>query len=253
MKSLNNKVALITGGTRGIGKAIAMKLAENGTQLALNYFRNKKAAQQSAEEIESQFGIQPLLLKGNVGDSTKVEQICQQALEHFGGIDILISNAASGVLKPVEELTTKHLTWSMEINAYALLYLTQQILPSMIKRGGGKIIAVSSLGAVRAYPYYTAVGSSKGALESIIRHMSIELANKNINVNTLSAGVIDTEALKHFPNREDLIKDAIERSPIGRLVQPEDVANVALFLCSDLSNMIQGQTIMVDGGYSVMG
>ena len=246
---LDGKCALITGGTRGVGKAIAVKLAEQGVHLALNYFRNRKAAEETAQEIAAISGHKPLLLKANVGDPEKVKDMFLTLKETFSQIDFVISNAASGVLKPAQELSKRHLEWTMEINAYALMYLSQSAVPMMPE--GGRIIAVSSLGSVRAIPNYTAVGASKAALESMVRHLSVELAPK-INVNTLSAGVIDTEALTHFPNREALLAESERKTPAGRLTLPEDVADVALFLCSKLADMIYGQTITVDGGYSIL-
>ena len=171
--------------------------------------------------------------------------------EDFGHLDILVSNAASGVLKPALELTERHWNWAMDINARALLTLVQQGVPLM--KRGSRIIGVSSLGSVRAIENYTTVGASKAALESLVRHLAIELGPKGINVNTISAGAVDTDALKHFPNREEILRVAAERTPLGRLTTPQDVADIALFLCSDLSTMIQGQIITVDGGYAVRG
>jgi enoyl-[acyl-carrier protein] reductase III len=169
----------------------------------------------------------------------------------FGTLDFMVSNAASGVLKPALELSSRHWNWAMDINARALLSLAREGVGLMKK--GGRIMAVSSLGAVRAIENYTAVGASKAALESLVRHLAVELGPKNINVNTISAGAVDTEALKKFPNRQEILDTAISKTPLGRLTTPEDVADVALFLCSDLAAMIQGQTIVVDGGYSIRG
>jgi enoyl-[acyl-carrier protein] reductase III len=139
----------------------------------------------------------------------------------------------------------------MEINAGTLLPLVQRAVP-MMPASGGKIIAVSSLGATRAIPNYTAVGASKAALESLVRHLALELAPRGINVNAVSAGIVDTEALKHFPNREEMIRQTTERTPAGRLTEPEDVADAVLFLVGPLARMIHGQTIVVDGGYSIL-
>lgn len=247
---LEGKVALVTGGTRGIGRAIALKLAEQGVQLILNYFRNRKAAESTAAEILAIGGKAPLIIKANVGDPEKVNALFAEIQEHYTQLDILISNAASGVLKPTLELTPRHLQWCLEINAYALVYLAQAAVPMM--PSGGKIIALSSAGSTHAIPNYAAVGASKAALESIVRHLSAELAPKGIQVNTLSAGVVDTDALNHFPNREALLASSAEGTPAGRLTLPEDVADVALFLCSKLSDMVQGQTLIVDGGYSAL-
>ena len=247
---LEGKVALVTGGTRGIGRAIALKLAEQGAQLILNYFRNRKAAEATAAEIFAVSGKAPLIIKANVGDPEKVKALFAEIHAHYDHLDILVSNAASGVLKPVLELTPRHLQWCLEINAYALVYLAQGAVPMMTS--GGKIIALSSAGSTHAIPNYAAVGASKAALESIVRHLSAELASQGIQVNTLSAGVVDTDALSHFPNREALLDSSAKDTPAGRLTLPEDVADVALFLCSRLSDMVQGQTLVVDGGYSAL-
>jgi enoyl-[acyl-carrier protein] reductase III len=147
------------------------------------------------------------------------------------------------------ELDGRHWNWAMDINARALLTLVQQAVPLM--QPGGRVMAVSSLGSVRAVENYAAVGASKAALESLVRHMAVELGPRGINVNTISAGAVDTEALKKFPNRQTILDMALARTPLGRLTLPEDVADVSLFLCSDLAKMISGQTIVVDGGYSI--
>jgi len=171
--------------------------------------------------------------------------------KEYDSLDIMVSNAASGVLKPALELSSRHWNWAMDINARALLSLVRTGAPLMPK--GGRILAVSSLGAVRAIENYTAVGASKAALESLVRHLAVELGPKGINVNTISAGAVDTEALKKFPNREQILSTALSKTPMGRLTTPDDVGDVALYLCSDLATMIQGQTIVVDGGYSITG
>ena len=248
---LSGKKALVTGGTRGIGKAIALTLARGGADVAVNYLRQRGPAEETLRDIEAN-GVRGLLAKGNVADQEGIDNIFDRIREEFGGLDILVSNAASGILKSFAELTPRHFWWTMGINAGSLLPIAQRAIPLMLERGGGHIVAVSSLGATRAIPNYTAVGASKAALESIVRHLAIEMAGKNINVNTVSAGVVDTDALKHFPNREDLLKTGLERTPAGRLTEPEDVAAVVKFLCSDDASMIHGQTIVVDGGYSII-
>ncbi len=250
MFDLQGKVALITGGSRGIGRAIAIRLAEQGADVAVNYVRHKKDARGTAEEVEK-LGRKCLLLKTNVAKSSDVEAMFKTIGEEFNHLDILVSNAASGVLKPALELTERHWNWAMDINARALLTLVQQGLPLM--RDGSRVMAVSSLGSVRAIENYTTVGASKAALESLVRHLAVELGSKGIRVNTISAGAVDTDALKHFPNRDEILGAALERTPLGRLTTPKDVADIALFLCSELSSMIQGQVITVDGGYAIRG
>jgi enoyl-[acyl-carrier protein] reductase III len=247
--SLNGKVALITGGSRGIGRAIAVKLAQAGAQIAINYLRQRTAADETVKLIES-YGTKAIAIRANVGEHDNISHMIDQITKEYGTLDILVSNAASGVLKPALELTERHWHWTMDINAGTLLPLTQFAMPLMKK--GGSIVAVSSLGSVRAIHNYAAVGASKAALESLIRHLAIELAPKGIKVNAVSAGTVDTDALKHFPNRDDIISESKRRTPTGRLTTPEDVANVVLYLCSPYSNQIQGQTIIIDGGYSIL-
>jgi enoyl-[acyl-carrier protein] reductase III len=250
MYNLQGKIALVTGGSRGIGRAIALRFAESGVHVVVNYVRHRRDAEETAAKIEDH-GVRCLILKANVANDEDVEQMCAQVREEFGRLHFLVSNAASGVLKPALELSSRHWNWAMDINARALLTLARYGVPLMRERGC--MLAVSSLGAVRAIENYTAVGASKAALESLVRHLAVELGPMGINVNTISAGAVDTEALKKFPNREEILNTALARTPLGRLTTPEDVANVALFLCSDLASMIQGQTIVVDGGYSIRG
>ena len=168
-----------------------------------------------------------------------------------GGLDIVVSNAASGVLKPARELTMHHFDWAMHMNAAALLPITQQFL-KLSAAGEKTLVAVSSLGALRAIPNYTAVGASKAALESMVRHLAAEFAPEGMRINAVSAGTVDTDALLHFPNREELLESARARTPAGRLVHPQDVANVVVYLCTEYASMIHGQTLIIDGGYSIL-
>ncbi len=250
MFDLQEKVALVTGGSRGIGRAIAIRLAEQGADVVVNYVRHKRDAGETAQEVEK-LGRKCLLVKANVANSDDVVKMFDSISLEFGYLDILVSNAASGVLKPALELTERHWNWAMDINARALLTLVQQGLPLM--KRGSRVMAVSSLGSVRAIENYTTVGASKAALESLVRHLAVELGPQGIHVNTISAGAVDTDALKHFPNRDEILGAAMARTPLGRLTTPQDVADIALFLCSNLSNMIQGQVITVDGGYAIRG
>ncbi|MBU0484765.1 MAG: enoyl-[acyl-carrier-protein] reductase FabL [Proteobacteria bacterium] len=245
---MEGKVALVTGSSRGIGKAIVLRLAENGVNIVVNYIRHRRDAEDTAALIEAK-GAKCLVVKANVANDDDVVAMFDLIKKEYGRLDFLVSNAASGVLKPALELNARHWNWAMDINARSLLTLAQQAVPLM--EAGGRIIAVSSLGAIRAVENYTAVGASKAALESLVRHLAVELGPMGILVNTISAGAVDTEALKKFPNRTEILEGALVRTPIGRLTTPEDVADLALFLCSDLASMIHGQTVVVDGGYSI--
>ena len=246
------KVALVTGGSRGIGKAIAHKLADQGFNLVINYLRNKSAAQEAKEELEAK-GVEVHLVKANVGDVAKIKEMFQEIDNHFGRLDILVNNAASGVLRPLMELEESHWDWTMEINSKALLFCAQEAAKLMMKYGdGGKIVSISSLGSIRVLENYTAVGVSKAALEALTRYLAVELAPHNIVVNAVSGGAVDTDALKHFPNREEILQGAAEKTPAGRIVETEDLANAAIFMLFDQAYMIRGQTLIVDGGISIL-
>jgi enoyl-[acyl-carrier protein] reductase III len=247
---LRGKRALVTGSSRGIGRAIALSLADFKVDVAINFFRNRTPAEEVVREIEKR-GARALLLRGNVADEKHVERMFAEIESAWGGLEILVSNAASGVLKPVEELTLHHFHWTMDINAAALLPLVQRFI-QIPAQGDKSVVAVSSLGAVRAIPNYTAVGASKAALESMVRHLAAELAPRGVRVNAVSGGTVDTDALKHFPNRDELLTESARRTPAGRLVTPQDIANAVVFLCTDFASMIHGQTVLVDGGYAII-
>jgi enoyl-[acyl-carrier protein] reductase III len=247
---LTGKFALVTGGSRGIGRAICKRLAEHGARVCFNYLRNREAAAQAVKEI-SAVGPEPLEIKANVADEEHLEGMFETIRKEFGRLDILVSNAALGVLKPVTQLREKDWRWTMDINARALIPLAKNAVELMGDRGGS-IVAVSSLGATHAIPFYGAVGASKAALEALVRHLAIENAATGIRVNVVSGGAVDTDALKFFPNRDEILTDSLKRTPAGRLVTTEDMADAVLFLCSDLAKMIHGQTLIVDGGCSIV-
>jgi len=247
---LRGKRALVTGASRGIGRSIALSLADFKVDVAINYLRHRSRAEETAQEIRDR-GVRALLVKGNVADPEDVARIFDTIRSEWGGLDILVSNAASGVLRPARELTLHHFDWAMHINAAALLPLTQNLL-EMPSDGEKVLVAVSSLGATRAIPNYTAVGASKAALESMVRHLAAEFAPEGLRINAVSAGTVDTDALLHFPNREELLEAARRRTPAGRLLSPQDVANTVLFLCTEYASMIHGQVLVVDGGYSIL-
>jgi enoyl-[acyl-carrier protein] reductase III len=171
----------------------------------------------------------------------------------FGGLDILVSNAGSGYNRPIMEQRPKGWDWTMDINARAYLFLAQKAVPLMEKRGGGWIVGISSPGSFRVLPEYAVVGASKAAIEALTRYLAVELASRNIIVNAVSPGVVATEALQHFSSMQDknLLADAAKQTPAGRIVTPEDVARVVAFLCSPAAEMIRGQIIIVDGGFTL--
>lgn len=246
----SDKVALITGGSRGIGHATALKFAQCGCDIAIVYYNSSDEAQLLVKEIQA-LGRRAIAIQGNVADEASVHQIFTEFSKHFSQLDFLISNAASGVLKPAMKMSTKHWRWCMETNALALNHLAraaQSLMPA-----GSSIIALSSLGASRAIPNYAFIGASKAALEALVRSLSLELAPNGIRVNTVSAGVVDTDALKHFPNREQLLQEYQTKALASRALSPEDVANTIYLLCLPEASMITGQTLFVDAGYHIVG
>jgi enoyl-[acyl-carrier protein] reductase III len=246
---MTQKVALVTGSSRGIGKATAIRLAKEGYDLVINYARSKTKALETAAEIEA-LGRKALVVKANVGDVEKINYLFSEIKKEFGRLDVFVNNAASGVQRPLMELEESHWDWTMNINSKALLFCAQEAAKLMDQ--GGKIVSISSLGSIRYLENYTVVGVSKAALEALTRYLAVELAGKNIVVNAVSGGVVDTEALKHFPNREELLAEAGQKTPAGRMVEIDDMVNTIMFLLSDGSSMIRGQTIIVDGGVSLL-
>lgn len=244
------KVALITGGARGIGRATALKLAQAGSDIAIVYYNSSDEAVRLLEEIQ-QLGRQAIAIQANVADHQSVKEMFAQFREQFSQLDFLVSNAASGVLKPAMKMSTKHWRWCMETNALALNHLVSEGRAMM--PAGSRVIALSSLGASRAIPNYAFIGASKAALEALVRSLSLELAEDGISVNTVSAGVVDTDALKHFPNREQLLDEYQAHALAARPLTPQDVANAVYLLCLPEAEMIKGHTLFVDAGYSVVG
>jgi enoyl-[acyl-carrier protein] reductase III len=248
--SLSGKVALVTGASRGIGRAIAVKLASEGCDVAANYYNSAEEAEALCAEIVA-MGRRAVAIQGSVGIPDSVDEMFAELRKHFDRLDIVVSNAASGVLKPALEMTLKHWRWCLETNAFALDLLAQRAVPMMPP--GSCMIAISSLGASRAMPDYGFIGASKAALESLVRTLAQELGRRQIRVNTVSAGVVDTDALRYFPNREELLANFAHRTPAGPTLTPQDVASAVYLLCLPEAKMITGHTLVVDGGFCISG
>ena len=244
--TFDGKSVLVTGGSRGIGKGISLRFAEQGARrVSVSYLRNDKAAEETAEEIRK-LGAEAVLLRGNLGDPEKTKALLDEA----GPLDVIVSNAATGVIRPFLELDEKHWDWTLNANARALFTIAREAAPSMPR--GGAIVAISSLGSDRVLDNYVLVGVSKATLEALVRYLAVELAPQDIRVNAVSAGLVETGALDYFPDRDEMLRFYRERTPAGRLVEPEDVADAVCFLASPAAGMIRGQTIVVDGGYSTL-
>jgi len=245
---LDGQCVLVTGGTRGIGRAISLQLAQAGAQVIANYARNDAAAQALADEAAGA-GLALEVLRADLTTPKGLGAVD----ERLAGIDRTLSIvhcAATGVHRRVDELTMKHWDWTQALNVRAFFELVRGLLPRL--QQGSAIVAVSSAGAQRAVPSYAAVGSSKAALESLARHMAAELAPRGIRVNVLLPGSIETDAWASFPDKERRIAEAVGRTPLGRLVQAAEVARAAQFLCSAAANGIVGHTLVIDGGRGML-
>jgi enoyl-[acyl-carrier protein] reductase III len=241
--TLAGATVLVTGGSRGIGRAIALRLAGLGAaRVAIGYLRSDAAAEETAAALRAA-GAEAVLVRGNVAS----ERVAREVAE-LGPLDVLVHNAATGVIRPALETEDKHWDWTHTANARALLSLARAAAPAM--PAGSSIVAVSSLGAARVLENYALVGTSKAALEALVRYLAVELGPRGIRVNAVSGGVVETGALDHFPNREEMLA-AGARNPAGRLVTPDDVAAAVAFLCSPEAEMIRGHVLVVDGGFSL--
>jgi enoyl-[acyl-carrier protein] reductase III len=233
----------VSGGTRGIGRAIALRFARDGVdRVAIGYLRNDRAAAETAVELRA-LGAEPVLVRGNITSERVLGEVAA-----LGPLDVLVHNAATGVIRPALETEDKHWDWTLNANARALLQLARVAAPSM--PAGASIVAISSLGAQRVLENYVLIGTSKAALESLVRYLAVELAPR-IRVNAVSGGVVETGALEHFPNRDEMLA-AGRANPVGRIVEPDDIAGAVAFLCSADAAMVRGQTLIVDGGFSLL-
>ena len=238
------KVALITGGSKGIGKAIALRLAREGAAVAVTWFRDRPSAEKAIAELE-EAGSKAHAIQAFLGEPEAPAAILEEVRSVLGEPSLFVSNAATGVQRPLMEITDRHWDWTIETNARALLRLVQQA-PEL-----ESVLALTSLGSTRVMPGYGIVGISKSAIETAVRYLAVELAPR-CRVNAISAGVVDTDSLRRFPTADELLAEAAARTPAGRLVDPLDVASLAGFLLSAEASMITGQVVTIDGGMSLL-
>ncbi|MBM82806.1 MAG: 1-cyclohexenylcarbonyl CoA reductase [Planctomycetaceae bacterium] len=252
MIDLTGKVALVTGGSRGIGRATALKLAEAGCDVIVNYVTSRKAADQVAEEIVS-MGRRVALVKADVSEQDDVCSMMEFISETFGRLDILVSNAATGGFRPLLVTTANNFEAAMNTNVRALIFLVQSAVPLMEQSSGrGKIVAVSSHGSHTALPMYGIIGASKAALESAMRHFALELGDRGFNVNVVQAGLVETDSTRLIPNSDEMFAGRRTKTMMGdRDLEASDVADAILYLSSPFSDLVQGQTLIVDGGAAI--
>lgn len=242
---LRGKIAFVTGGSRGIGRAISLELARRGANVAFNYFRNHRAARETEDAI-SDAGVQALRIRAHLGEPDAIAGAFREIDQAFGALHILVNNAASGVMRSPMDLEVKHWDWTLNINARAPWLCAREAANRM--GPGGRIVNISSPGSTRAMSDYFAVGVSKAALEAVTRYLAIDFASRGIAVNTVSAGFVSTGALEAFQDTERVQALAKRPTPAGRPVTPEDVAKAVAWLCGEEAEMIRGQIVLVDGG-----
>lgn len=250
MIDFTDRVALVTGGSGGIGRAIALMMARQGADVIIHYLRNRRGAEAVAEEV-SRLGRRAVTVGGNLTEEETYQHLAETVGQQFGRLDFLVSNAATGVIRPMEELTYRHFRWVTDVNTWATLRLVQVLLPYM-KGRDGRVVAITSDGGTRAVPDYTVVGIAKGGLEALVRHLVVDLGPLGITVNAVCPGIVETKGIETWPEREHLLEKNRRYTPNGRAVQPDDVAGVVALLCSPLAAMVQGQTVKVDGGYHLV-
>lgn len=252
MIDLSGQAALVTGSSRGIGRKCALKLAQAGADIIVNYVTARAAAMEVADLVVA-LGRRALVVKADVSQQDDVQSMLEFVAQQWGRLDILVSNAATGGFRPLLESREQHFDAAMKTNVLALLYLVQAALPLLERHPQrGKVVTISSHGADIAVPMYGLIGSSKAALESLVRHLTLEVGHRNVNVNCVKAGLVDTDSTRLIPGAEQMFARRTEKTMMGtRQLEAEDVANVVLFLSSPLSDLIQGQTLTVDGGAAI--
>ena len=244
---LSGQRALVTGASRGIGAVLARRLAAEGAHVYINYERSDEAAQQTARAIE-RAGGSASLARANLADPAQVAEVIGAIAGE--GLDVLVHNAAIGSFKPLTRVRANQWDLTMHVNARALLLCAQAALASLAARGG-RIVAISSLGGRRVVPAYGAIGVAKAALEAATRYLASELAPQGVRVNAVAAGLVDTPSVRRHPAFDRLAGDTIARTPTGRLITADAIADAVLFLCGPHSADIVGQTLVVDGGASL--
>jgi len=236
---------VVTGGTRGIGRAISKQFARAGAHVVANYIRNERAAQELQSEANRE-GLVLTLCRADLSTPDGIARVETMVRDTSAALAGIVHCAATGTHRAVEALTSRHLEWTFALNARALFELVTRMIGSFDR--GGSILAISSLGATHSIEHYTAVGVSKGALEALVRHFATELAPRGIRANILRPGAVATDAWKAIPDAAARLEEASRRSPLGRLVTAEEVAMCAQFLCSPAASGVNGQSLVVDGG-----
>ncbi|HEX8752880.1 MAG TPA: SDR family oxidoreductase [Solirubrobacterales bacterium] len=247
-----NGNALVTGGSRGIGRSCALAAARRGADVAITYVENRDAAEATAEEIRA-LGRRAAVVRADVGSVEDCVRAVETAIEELGALRYLVANAAAGTFGLVEELTAEQWDLTMAAHVRSLLVLAQTASPTMADNGGGAIVAISSLGAHRVYDAYAAFGTAKAAIEQLVRYLAVEGGPKGVRANCVCGGVVLTDLFREIPEWEAIAAAAGERSPLGRALDPDEIGEPVAFLLSEEARMVTGQTLRVDAGFTLPG
>jgi|APCry1669189070_1035195.scaffolds.fasta_scaffold10440_2 enoyl-[acyl-carrier protein] reductase III len=252
MIDLNGKVALVTGSSRGIGRACALRLAEAGADVVVNYVTSGREADAVAAEIAA-MGRRVACIRADVGEEEDVEDMIGFVREQFGALDIVVHNAATGGFRPLAATSQRHFDAAMHTNVLSLVHLLKASAP-LLEAGNsrGKVVVLSSHGTHMALPMYGLIGGSKAALTALARHWALELGDRGVNVNVVEAGLVDTDSTRRLPGADLMFAGRTSKTMVGeRQLEATDVADAVLFLSSPLSDLVQGQTLVVDGGAAI--
>jgi enoyl-[acyl-carrier protein] reductase III len=252
MINLGSRVALVTGSSRGIGRATALKLAQAGSDVIVNYVSSKSAALETAQEIRK-LGRKVWVVKADVSEEQDAATLMSFVSQEIGKLDIIVCNAATGGFRNLMNSERKHFEHAMATNVLSMVFLARAGLHLMTNRPyRTKIVGISSHGADIALPMYGLIGGSKAALESVARHLTLEVGHLGVNVNIVKAGLVRTDSTERLPNADAMFAGREHKAMMGaRGLEAEDVANVVLFLASPLSDLVQGETVTVDGGSAI--
>jgi enoyl-[acyl-carrier protein] reductase III len=234
---------LVTGGSRGIGRAIAIKLAQPGGTVVINYLRNDDAAKVTAAAVEAK-GAEAIVVQADVRSEKDLKRLAKAV----DGVDVLVHNAAVGAMKPYHKLRTSHWDLTLESSLRPFWLLTKLVQLN----AGGSVIGISSMGSQRHIPGYIAMGAAKGGLETMTRQLAVELAPQGVRVNTVCGGLIETDTLAYLAEGEKMLEFAREYTPLGRVGSPDDIAGAVAMLVSPEARWITGQVVVVDGGLSLL-
>lgn len=239
---------LVTGGGKGLGSEISKAFAKNGHTVFINYLSDEASATDTKNTIV-QAGGKAEIVQADVGNKEEIDRM----MGSLPGIDVVIHNAVYPISSTVEEITSTQMEKAISVNALAMLYIAQHAFPHMKEKGFGRIFGISSSGSKRGIPYYIGVGTGKATMEALIRYMAAEWGPYGINANTVSPGIMDTEALRSvFPNADEKLEYTRKRTPRRETVTFEQVAELMLQLIRPEMNMITGQEIKMDGGFSII-